>query len=135
MRPIDINCDLGEGIGNDAEIMPYINSCNIACGGHFGDLQTIKETILLAQKYAVKVGAHPSFPDKENFGRKLMTLSDNDLMDSISQQIKLFHQACNETGARMHHVKLHGALYNLAAKDSHIAELVIQAFKQTWIHL
>ncbi len=131
MNQIDINCDLGEGIGNDAEIMPYINSCNIACGGHFGDLQTIKKTSILAQKYGVKAGAHPSFPDKENFGRKLMTLSDNELIDSISQQIKLFQQSCNETDAQMHVVKLHGALYNLAAKDSDVAKVVLAAFKKT----
>lgn len=130
MRTIDINCDLGEGIGNDAEIMAYINSCNIACGGHYGDLQSIKDTIKLAQKYAVKVGAHPSFPDKENFGRKPMTLSESDLIDSLVYQIELFQQACAETDVVMHHVKLHGALYNIAAKDSGIAKIVLDAYKQ-----
>ncbi|MCB0486099.1 MAG: LamB/YcsF family protein, partial [Flavobacteriaceae bacterium] len=67
---IDINCDLGEGIGNDALLMPLLSSCNIACGGHTGDEKSMKETIKLALEHGVKIGAHPSYPDRENFGRK-----------------------------------------------------------------
>jgi UPF0271 protein len=130
MRSIDINCDLGEGFGNDAEIMPFIHSCNIACGGHYGSLTTISETIRLASKHAVKVGAHPSFPDPANFGRKSMQIADQDLIDSLMQQINLFKQECQQHNVMMHHVKLHGALYNLAAKDPKIAKVVIKALKQ-----
>ena len=125
--PIDINCDLGEGMGNDTQIMPYISSCNIACGGHYGDKASIIETIQLAQKHQVKVGAHPSFPDKLNFGRKIIEVSDNDLYESLCQQILLFSECCGKLGATMHHVKLHGALYNLAAKDTQTAQVVLKA--------
>lgn len=127
MRAIDINCDLGEGMGNDAQIMPYISSCNIACGGHYGDEISISETIKLALKHQVKIGAHPSFPDKLNFGRKIIDISENDLYDSLCQQILLFSQTCDEIGTRMNHVKLHGALYNLAAKDHKIAKIVLKS--------
>ncbi|MBL4660595.1 MAG: LamB/YcsF family protein, partial [Alcanivoracaceae bacterium] len=80
---ININCDLGEGMGNDEELMPYLDSCNIACGGHFGNKDTMKEAIMLAIKHNVKVGAHPSFPDQQNFGRKVMKLSATELQNSL----------------------------------------------------
>ena len=82
LKNIDINSDLGEGLGNDADLMPHLSSCNIACGGHFGDLSSIKETILIAKDYNVKIGAHPSYPDKLNFGREELDISDNELIDS-----------------------------------------------------
>ena len=125
---IDINCDLGEGIGNDAELMPYLDSCNIACGGHFGDKDSMKEAIKLAKEYAVKVGAHPSFPDKQNFGRKIMKLSATELQNSLYQQIEDFSKVCEELNVEMHHIKLHGALYNLAANDPEVAAIVLNVF-------
>lgn len=125
---IDINCDLGEGIGNDAELMPYLGSCNIACGGHFGDYQSMTETVILAKKHKVNVGAHPSFPDKENFGREIMDISESDLHQSLCRQISGFKKVCDENGVELHHIKLHGALYNLAAKDAEIAALALNAF-------
>lgn len=125
---IDINCDLGEGMGNDAQLMPYLGSCNIACGGHFGDVNTMTETIKLAQKHGVNVGAHPSFPDKENFGRKLMNISRQELQKTLHQQAADFQNLCNELGVDMHHIKLHGALYNLAASDAEIAAVVLNVF-------
>ncbi len=131
MQAVDINCDLGEGMSNDAQIMPYISSCNIACGGHYGDKSSISETIKLALKYKVNIGAHPSFPDKENFGRKIMDISESDLYESLCQQILIFSQICKEEGARLHHVKLHGALYNLAAKDPITAKIVVKSLNAT----
>ncbi|HOP23318.1 MAG TPA: 5-oxoprolinase subunit PxpA [Gammaproteobacteria bacterium] len=127
---IDINCDLGEGIGNDAELMPYLGSCNIACGGHFGDKSSMSKTILLAKKHNVKIGAHPSFPDKKNFGRRIIEISNSDLHQSLYQQLSEFKQICVEHDAKMHHVKLHGALYNLAARDAEIAALTLDVFAQ-----
>ena len=84
---IDINCDLGEGVGNDTLLMPLISSCNIACGGHAGNAQTMYDTLVLAKKYDVKIGAHPSFPDRENFGRKIIEIEDVKLIESIYNQI------------------------------------------------
>ena len=123
----DINCDLGEGMGNDTELMGFIDSCNIACGGHFGTLKTVQETIKLAQKHRVKIGAHPSYPDPENFGRCLMPMRDEELQHTLIEQLQLFKQACSLQASTAHHVKLHGALYNAAAKDLSIAKVVLSA--------
>ncbi len=127
---IDINCDLGEGIGNDEDIMPYIQSCSIACGGHYGNVDSIRYTIRLAKEYGVKIGAHPSFPDKANFGREIIEMHPRELMDAILKQVNLFVRIAQEEEVEVHHVKLHGALYNLAAKDSETALLVIDALGQ-----
>jgi UPF0271 protein len=124
---IDINSDLGEGMGNDGLIMPYITSCNIACGGHYGDKASILATINQAQKHQLKIGAHPSFPDKLNFGRKVINISEKGLYDSLCKQIYLFSECCKQLDITFHHVKLHGALYNLAAKDNQTAQVVIKA--------
>jgi len=128
-KTIDINVDLGEGIGNEEELMPYISSCNIACGGHAGDIDTMKSVIKLAKQYHVKIGAHPSFPDKKNFGRVKMNLSDTDLFNTIKTQVEDLILIINEEEAILHHIKLHGALYNLAAIDNNIAHTVLKALK------
>lgn len=130
---IDINCDLGEGIGNDQQLMPLISSCSIACGGHYGDESTIYETLLLAKKFKVKVGAHPSFPDKPNFGRVPLSMTSEALEATVCEQLKRFLKICNEVGMEMHHVKLHGALYNLAAKDNAVAETIVQALRKSGV--
>ncbi|MEX0883056.1 MAG: 5-oxoprolinase subunit PxpA [Cyclobacteriaceae bacterium] len=111
VRKIDINSDLGEGYGNDADIMPFISSCNIACGGHFGTRQTIKETIDLAIQNQVKIGAHPSYPDKYHFGRKRMDIPFNELLNSLIEQIEIVKGMANQKNQALHHIKLHGALY------------------------
>ncbi len=126
---MDINCDLGEGIGNDAEIMPFISSCNIACGGHAGNASTMKTTVLLAKKFGLKVGAHPSFRDKENFGRKNMQMSNQELKLELIGQIKNLKEIANNENVTLHHIKPHGALYNLAAKDEAIADVIIDVLK------
>ncbi|MDJ0644750.1 MAG: 5-oxoprolinase subunit PxpA [Flavobacteriaceae bacterium] len=126
---IDINCDLGEGLNNEGELMPYISSCSIACGGHAGSKRTIKKVIDLALKHHVKIGAHPSFPDKANFGRIRLEMPLNQLQQSIEEQIQLVIRLCEEKNTTLHHIKPHGALYNLAAIDSFHAEIVINAVK------
>lgn len=128
---IDINADLGEGIGPDSEVMPLISSCNIACGGHAGDSVSMKKTIRLAQQHQVAIGAHPSFPDRDNFGRVILQMSRPQLTQTIYQQIMEFYSVCNELNATLEHIKLHGALYNHSAKDEATADSVIQAFEQT----
>ena len=132
---IDLNCDLGEGTGNDEAIMPFISSANIACGYHAGDETTIKETIQLAVKHKVAVGAHPSFPDKENFGRTDMHLPLSEIYNIVTRQIKIIDKAARKAGTTLHHVKLHGALYNMAARTKNIAATVALAVKDYNEHL
>ncbi|MBL8091372.1 MAG: LamB/YcsF family protein [Anaerolineales bacterium] len=126
---IDLNCDLGEGIGNDEAIMPFITSANIACGFHAGDEKTMRETIRLAKKYHVNIGAHPSWEDRENFGRKEMNLSPNETEKIVRYQIELFAKICKEENAILTHVKPHGALYNQSARDVELARAIAQAIK------
>lgn len=124
---IDINADLGEGTGLDEQIMPLISSCSIACGGHFGTEDTMRETVRLALQHKVKIGAHPSFPDRDNFGRKLLTMTKQELSEAIYFQILQFLAICETENAELHHIKLHGALYNYAAKDAPTADAVVEA--------
>lgn len=126
---IDLNCDVGEGYLTDELIMPFISSANIACGHHAGDDATINKTILLAQKYGVAIGAHPSYPDREGFGRRDMELDNNVLYDILSAQIALIRSMANIAGTSMRHVKPHGALYNNAAVNYSIASTVAKAVK------
>jgi 5-oxoprolinase (ATP-hydrolysing) subunit A len=119
---LEINCDLGEGIPQEEKIYPWIDSASIACGGHFGDTKSIRDSLLLAQKYQVKVGIHPSYPDRENFGRKSLNLSLKQLEDSLLEQIRLFKSVSSELGIEPDHLKFHGALYNDAAKNFLLAE-------------
>lgn len=125
----DINCDMGEGIGNDEFIMPFISSANIACGYHAGDAATIKHTIELCISHNVSIGAHPSFYDKENFGRVEMNLPGDDLYDLITQQLALFKKIADSLGQKISHVKPHGALYNMSAKDALTANVIAKAIK------
>ncbi|KAB1069186.1 5-oxoprolinase subunit PxpA [Tamlana haliotis] len=128
-KRIDINADIGEGIENEAELMPHISSCNIACGGHAGNLETMKRVSSLAKKHGVKIGAHPSFPDKENFGRKAVDMPSTALYTSIINQIKDLKRVLDENHLHLHHVKPHGALYNMAAVDEKIAKVIIEVMK------
>ena len=126
---IDINVDVGEGIGNESILMPIISSCNIACGGHTGDEETMRMVVKLAAANNVKIGAHPSFPDKANFGRKPMDISCAALYTSIKGQIDDLMIILEEENARLNHVKPHGALYNLAAVDEKKASVIIEVMK------
>lgn len=119
---VDINCDVGEGIENEYLLMPYISSCNIACGGHFGDANSIDKSIQLAKQHRVKIGAHPSFPDTKNFGRKVLDISDEALKESIQNQMDLFIERVSFFDEKLHHIKPHGALFNLIAVDKKAAK-------------
>jgi len=125
----DLNCDIGEGIGNDEAIMPFITSANISCGFHAGNGDTIRSTMALAMKCNVLIGAHPSFHDKENFGRKEMILSKDKLYAIVLEQLIKIDLIAKEKGATLHHVKPHGALYNMSARDVQIARTIAQAIK------
>jgi UPF0271 protein len=114
---VDLNCDLGEGCTTDEAIMPYISSANIACGYHAGDVDTIKQTLALAKQNNVAIGAHPSYPDRANFGRKEMDLPIQEIKSLVSEQIRIVQSLAVAIGLSLHHVKPHGALYNKAAKD------------------
>ena len=134
-KKIDINCDMGESyydkkIGNDSKIMPYITSCNIACGFHGGDPNTIKKTIELAIKYDVKIGAHPSFFDLEGFGRRKVDLELNELESIILYQVSALKGITESYGKNLHHVKPHGALYNIASVNDDIAETIVLSIKK-----
>jgi len=126
---IDINCDMGEGIGNDALLMPFISSANIACGFHAGDANTIQQTIALCMNNNVAIGAHPGFDDYDNFGRTEIQLSAKEMYTLVSTQVIILYKACIDNKTTLHHVKPHGALYNMAAKNAELAMAVAQAVK------
>lgn len=128
-KTVDINADVGEGLGNEALLMPYLSSCNIACGGHAGDAKIMTEVVRLAKNHKVKIGAHPSFPDPLNFGRAVMDISAADLYSSLKSQIRSLQQILHNENAQLHHIKPHGALYNLAAKDEKTARIIIEVVK------
>lgn len=118
---IDINCDVGEGIGNEADLFPFISSCNLSCGAHAGDIETIQKVIDLAKVHGIQVGAHPSYPDRENFGRVTMSIGAEELKESIVSQIQQLEALVNTAGLELHHIKAHGALYNDISKDKQLA--------------
>jgi UPF0271 protein len=126
---VDLNCDMAEGIGNEAELMPWISSANIACGYHAGNEDEMKRTIELCLKHNVAVGAHPSFLDRENFGRTNMNLPPEHVYQIVAEQIDIIYKVAKQLGARLHHVKPHGALYNMAAKDATFANAIARAVK------
>lgn len=126
---VDLNCDMGEGLSNDALLMPLISSANIACGYHAGNDDTIKQTIELALKHHVAIGAHPGFSDKANFGRTEIPITLPYLFDLITEQIFLIKKIAASFGATLHHVKPHGALYNMAARDARLARTIAAAVK------
>ena len=127
---MDLNCDLGEGIGNakhDPAIMGHITSANIACGAHAGDLSTMSATVAAAVKNGVVIGAHPGYADPENFGRVSLPLSPGRITGSVAAQVGALSAVCATHGASVQYVKLHGALYHDAANDDRIAAAVLGA--------
>jgi 5-oxoprolinase (ATP-hydrolysing) subunit A len=131
---IDLNCDMGESfgawtMGNDAALMDLISSANIACGFHAGDASIMRKTAELALYKNVAVGAHPAFPDLQGFGRRNMQLSSQEVYDICVYQIGAMFGTVRALGGKLHHVKLHGALYNMAAKDQNIAKAIVEATK------
>lgn len=125
----NINCDMGEDTGNDESLMPFIDSANIACGYHAGDVNTMHRTIELCIQHKVAVGAHPSFSDRANFGRTEMFLSPEEIYELIIQQLIIINEVAHNLGAVVQHVKPHGALYNLSAKEPAVAATIANAVK------
>jgi UPF0271 protein len=124
MRRLDLNCDLGEGAGHETELMPLITSANIACGGHAGDTDTMRAAVGLAHRHGVAVGAHPGFADREHFGRRELRLAPEDIRRLVRTQIEAL-RALTPLG----HVKPHGGLYNLAARNAGAARAVAEAVR------
>ncbi|HEV3414078.1 MAG TPA: 5-oxoprolinase subunit PxpA [Puia sp.] len=137
MLTVDLNCDMGEGMPTDSAVYPFISSTNIACGGHAGDADTMRRSIELALQYGVAIGAHPSYPDKADFGRTDILESQpgrsdrpflfSALASALTEQIITLRSICHEMGARLRHVKPHGALYNRAAKDLAVSTVICEA--------
>ena len=122
---IDINVDTGEGFNNESKIMPLISSCNIACGGHSGDLISISKVVRYAKLYNVRIGAHPSFMDKENFGRKQIDVKADELFKDLFNQIKRVVTISEKLGVKFSYIKPHGALYHSVCNDKSYAEILI----------
>lgn len=127
MKRIDLNCDLGEGAGHDAALMPLITSANIACGAHAGDATTMRATVALAREHGVAVGAHPGFEDRANFGRVEQAITGAAAAQLVLEQIARLREIAGET---LRHVKLHGALYNQVSRDAGLAAAVAEALAE-----
>lgn len=129
MLSVDLNCDMGEGYPNDEVLMDLVSSVNIACGYHAGDDETMRATVRNAVVKGIAIGAHPSFPDRENFGRTSMSLSPTEISEIVTEQILKLSEICIEEGGKLTHVKPHGALYNQSARDANIAAAISSAVK------
>lgn len=131
MRPIDLNVDLGEGCANDAALLAYATSVNVACGWHAGDAVTMMRMSAAALEKSVRVGAHPSYPDRENFGRESMQLSPDEIYAGVLYQVGSLNGIVRALGGRLSHVKPHGALYNDAERHYYTAEAIVSAVRDT----
>jgi UPF0271 protein len=124
---IDLNADVGEGYGTDRDLVPLVSSVNIACGAHAGDEGTMRQAIALAQSHGVAIGAHPGFADRENFGRKELSINPAAAAGLVLGQARMLRDIAEGLGARVGHVKLHGALYNMASRDAALANAIVAA--------
>lgn len=127
MSWLDLNADLGEGIGDDAAMLGIVSSANVACGGHAGDADTMRATVRAARERGVIVGAHPGFADRENFGRRRLLLPPEELDASIRAQVRTLVEIAEEEGWPVRYVKLHGALANMAAEEPAVMALCLAA--------
>jgi 5-oxoprolinase (ATP-hydrolysing) subunit A len=127
---IDFNCDLGEGCGDDAAIIPLVTSASIACGGHAGDEATMRTTLRLCREHGVAAGAHPGYPDREGFGRRELPFSPDEIRGFVREQMDTLGAIAASENMRLAHVKPHGALYNVAARDRLIAEAIVAAVRE-----
>lgn len=126
---VDLNADLGEGCANDRDLLQLVSSANIACGFHAGDAQTMRQSVLWALEFGVAIGAHPSFPDRENFGRTRMQLPAETVYDQMIYQIGALQAIARSEGGKLVHVKPHGMLYNQAAQEPELADAIARAVK------
>ena len=136
MPHIDLNCDLGESfgaytIGMDEKVIPFITSANVACGFHAGDPLVMQRTVALCKQSGAAVGAHPGFPDLQGFGRRQMKLTPAEAKACVQYQIGALKAFCDAAGVPLHHVKPHGALYNMAGKDRALADAICAAVKES----
>lgn len=126
---MDLNCDLGEGCGNDAALLAIVSSANIACGAHAGDAITMRRTVQAAVRNNVSIGAHVSYPDREGFGRRDMSLPAETLTAEVRRQLAVLDTVTRAAGARLRYIKAHGALYHRTADDATVADAVIAAIR------
>ena len=129
MSVVDLNCDVGEGAGQDAELMPLITSANVACGAHAGDSSTMYETLRLAAAHRVAVGAHPGFRDRKNFGRLEQAIEPSELIELVQPQLADLQALA---GPALRHMKLHGALYNQVSRDARLSEALVEMLRRSW---
>ena len=129
---VNLNADLGEGLNVEKNIMPYLTSCSVACGGHTGNYSSMSEVVNIAKQYNVEIGAHPSYPDKDGFGRKIINISNKDLKKSFINQVNSLKNILNENECDLNHIKTHGALYNLSSKDYDLAMFIIEVIKDNY---
>ena len=129
MISVDLNCDMGEGCPNDAALMDFVSSVNIACGYHAGDAETMRKTVETAIEKGVAIGAHPGYADKANFGRTPMSLTSAEVYEIVGDQIISLRDICRSAGADLGHVKPHGALYNQSARNAQLAAAIAKAVK------
>ena len=133
---IDINCDMGEGFANDSALMDYVSSVNMACGYHAGDPATMQKPGEYAIEKCIAIGAHPSYPDREGFGRRPLILPLDEVYDVVVEQLEALSEICRSLGTRLRHVKPHGYLYNQSARERNIAGVIAEAilhFDQTLV--
>lgn len=128
---VDLNADLGEGAGHDEELLALVTSANIACGFHAGDAGTMRRAIETARDRNVAVGAHPSLFDRQNFGRRELPVSPDEVFDGVTYQLGIFQAITEAAGVRANHVKPHGALYNMAVRDENLADAIVRAIAKT----
>src|SRR5204863_6965242 len=126
---VDLNADLGEGSGHDEELFELISSANVATGFHAGDSDTMHAAVSAAKEHGVAVGAHPSFFDRENFGRKELKISTPEIFDAVAYQLGVFQAIASAVGVQPNHVKPHGALYNMAVRDQELAGTIERAIE------
>lgn len=127
MPSVDFNCDLGEGADGEAELMSCVTSANIACGGHAGDAETMRQSVMLALRHGVHIGAHPGFLDREHFGRREQPVTPAEAFELVVTQSQALRAIARAQGGTLRHVKPHGALYNQAAREPKLAEAVVDA--------
>lgn len=130
MKAIILNCDCGEGTGDDAAILPHVGAANIACGGHAGDAATMRATLRLCKQFGVSAGAHPGYPDREHFGRVVLPMSPDEVQATVLAQMQELVVVAKNEGMALTHVKPHGALYNHAAVTPEIADAIASAIAQ-----
>jgi UPF0271 protein len=126
-KALHINLDAGEGLVDEQPLYPYVHALNIACGGHAGDAETIAKTIQAGAALGLELGAHPSYPDREHFGRRTLEMSDESLKQSLNKQLELFDSQCKQLNSQWTHIKAHGALYNDMAQNASLAEVYLEA--------